>query len=632
MGIYVRTSIEKENTSIGQQKELGIKFCRKNKYDYQVYEDIGKSGYKIEDENDPFKNRQGLLKLITDIENKIIDKVWVYEHSRLSRNEYSSFVLFRIFEKYNITVYENDKKFDFNNPQNKMIQGILTQISQYERHLITSRTTRGVHDTINRGIRGYSQFYGYKKGGIKDDGYMKWIPVESEIEKIRFCYQRFLSGNSIYSIIEDLYKNKLTEKQRPSLTIKFSRTLQHFEYTGYSLNTDGLEIFNKFKKCEIESIKELKDKKYYVKSVSFPVKIVSIENWIKVVEKLQVHKKVYKDKMRRTDTEIFTGIIQCPYCEMRYYYTNDKNHFYYKHFPKKLCKQLPKSFRIEKMNNLVEVFFFYFYLVYDDTKRLIEESQKIIKLNLSEIKEKIKTIETDNKKYDKQIENLQSIYEGSTDKEFLKLTLKKENDLNIKRNKNIDTINILKNELEDLNKNYDEDELELTYYNVKDTVINFIENVSVEEKRMSLLKIIKNCQVFNKYLVIDTGKLLFIFDTEMSYELSYETYVQFVNDKKFKDNFFNSSKIVDNEGDLKNEVLELIMLPKNKRKNVDGKFMKNIFNYFLVRQLDDISIREYYLDIKGIDDMRIIMKKKLQSIGIDYTLTDIEKIICFFNF
>ena len=126
LGIYVRTSIDKDNTSIEQQKSLGISFSKKNKFEYQVYEDVGKSGYKIEDEENPFKDRHGLIKLIEDIEKKIVDKIWVFEHSRLSRNQYSSYILNRIFQKHNITIYENDKRFDMDNPQNQMIQGILT--------------------------------------------------------------------------------------------------------------------------------------------------------------------------------------------------------------------------------------------------------------------------------------------------------------------------------------------------------------------------------------------------------------------------------------------------------------------------------------------------------------------------
>ena len=71
-GIYVRTSIETDGTSIEQQADLGIKFCKAQGFEYEVYEDYGKSGYKIDDENDPFKNRQELTRLIDEIKSKII--------------------------------------------------------------------------------------------------------------------------------------------------------------------------------------------------------------------------------------------------------------------------------------------------------------------------------------------------------------------------------------------------------------------------------------------------------------------------------------------------------------------------------------------------------------------------------
>jgi DNA invertase Pin-like site-specific DNA recombinase len=633
MGIYVRTSVETDGTSIEQQKKIGVNFCKSNKFEYQIYEDIGKSGFKIEDEENPFKNRQGLTRLIDDIEKKIIDKVWVYEHSRLSRNQQSSFILNRIFQKHNITVYEKDKQFDMNDPQNQMIQGILTQISQYERHLITNRTTRGVHDYINRGIRVYNNIYGYKKDGINDDGYVKWIPVKSEIENIRYSYQEYLKGKSINIIVTEIYK-KLTGKERSTKVNKWTRILRHFENTGYSLNTEGLEILNKFKKFEIDNIEELNNPKYYTKSIHYPINIVSIKNWIKVVDKLQKNKIVYKDKMRRTDTEMMTGIVQCPYCELRYYYSNDKNYRYYKHYPKSSCGQRPKSLGIEKLNKLSEVFFFYFYLVYDDTKNLIEESQKILKLNSFEIKDKIKTVETENRKIERQIDRFQNIYEETNDKELLKLTLKKESELNIKLENNKIVATKLKTELEELNKKYNQDELELTYFNVKETVIKFFEKMTVEEKRMSLVKIIKNCQLFNKYIVFDTGKLLFIFNIKEEYNLTDNVYNKFKRDITYKDNFLNSSKVVDDEGYLSNQLLEFIVKSKKEMKEkyttkqID-KFSQNVVNYFISRVLGDISIDEYYLTDKDDVEIKSIMKKKLNELSIKYDLSNIEKIISF---
>jgi hypothetical protein len=64
-----------------------------------------------------------------------------------------------------------------------------------------ARTTRGLHDSINRGIRSYSDFYGYKKDGKTNDGYVKWVPIKSEIENIKYSYKRILEGSTIKMII-----------------------------------------------------------------------------------------------------------------------------------------------------------------------------------------------------------------------------------------------------------------------------------------------------------------------------------------------------------------------------------------------------------------------------------------------
>ena len=41
IGIYCRVSTDrqKDNTSIDEQKRLGIEFCKKRKFDYEIYSD-----------------------------------------------------------------------------------------------------------------------------------------------------------------------------------------------------------------------------------------------------------------------------------------------------------------------------------------------------------------------------------------------------------------------------------------------------------------------------------------------------------------------------------------------------------------------------------------------------------------
>jgi site-specific DNA recombinase len=154
LGIYCRTSSEKagETSTISQQRTIGLKFAEQNKLELSLYEDEGKSGYTISDDDlDPFNNRPDFTRLINDIKAKKIDKVWVWEISRLSRNEYASAFIFNVFAKYNIKLFINQEEYDLTNPQNKLNRVILGAIAEYERHLIVNRTTRGAKEQFAKG-------------------------------------------------------------------------------------------------------------------------------------------------------------------------------------------------------------------------------------------------------------------------------------------------------------------------------------------------------------------------------------------------------------------------------------------------------------------------------------------------
>jgi len=643
LGIYVRTSVDSDSTSIEQQKEEGVKFCEKMKFGTpNFYEDVGISGFDV-DKNNPFKKLSGLKKLLDDIENRIVDKVWMWEHSRSSRDKFLSYYSNEIFKKYKIIIYEKGKEIDLNIPETEFLQDILTGYSILERNKIVERTRRGVYYSINNGIRGFRELYGYKKNGKDEKGYTIWIPVDSEIKKIRYLYEKYLEGNSINSIVIDLFK-KVSRNQLRDLSRRWSVIIRKFVYTGYNMTTEGLELYNKFKKGEINSIKELNNKKYYVKSVQFPIELVSIDDWINIIEKLQSNSHIYKNNNRRREnSEIITGIVQCPYCELKYYCIDDKGYLYYKHYSNKGCKQKPKSVKVDKLNNLFEVFFFYFYLVYDDTKVLIEESQKLIKINQSEIKEKIKKIDSENKEINEQINNFKSIYKNTKDIKKLDLIIEKEIELKNEKEINNNSLSQLKYELEELQNKFDKDKLELTYYDVKETVVNFFEKLNNEEKRLLLIKIIKYCQLFGKYIVIDTGKLLFVFNIDKENILPEVIYNKFKKDKHFKDNFLNSSNVIDNEGDFTEKIWELIgtgvnskdyrsfektLQKKYTQKQIDNS-VTSLVNHILIRKLSDIVINEYYLKHSLVFDLKTIMEQRLDRLGIKYDLSGIEKIISF---
>ena len=82
VGIYCRVSSKKQedNESLGAQKNRGIRFCKSNGYDYKVYEEVV-SGTVIGNKRDAFSE------LESDLYNKKVDGIWLYDWDRMMREE-----------------------------------------------------------------------------------------------------------------------------------------------------------------------------------------------------------------------------------------------------------------------------------------------------------------------------------------------------------------------------------------------------------------------------------------------------------------------------------------------------------------------------------------------------------------
>jgi hypothetical protein len=287
--------------------------------------------------------------------------------------------------------------------------------------------------------------------------------------------------------------------------------------------------------------------------------------------------------------------------------------------------------KVEILDGIFSVFYFYFYLVFDDTKNLIKENQKIIKINLMEIREKIKAVETDNRKIDKQIDNIQSVFENETDKQLLKLSFVKENNLNIKKEKNTDVLNKLKAELDGLNKKYNADELTLTYYSVEQNIIDFFEKMAVNEKRAALIRIIKNCNLFQNYLLIEAESILFVFNINDKLSLPQSVYNRFKTDKHFRTNFLYSGELFDKHGNFQADIQELLDMPISEARKKYSQdqillLQNKVLHWLVSRRMENIVINEYNL-FQNASKKHI--EKVFIKIGIKYDITDIDKIISF---
>ena len=598
--IYCRTS-GGDDDSIERQERLGKEFCEKNGFEPAVYEDFNKTGTKP-DVLRPFKNRPQMEKLVNDIRSGTIDKIWILDFTRMVRHE-SNMLWVDLFVDFNITFFDDGKTVDLSDDDVRMMYGFKGTLNKREAAGIKKRINRGRTDALNKGIRGVPALRGYKKSGHKitsltngkEKAYTNWVPVESELDKIKSIFENFLNGASMASIANTLSEG-LSVKQRRNLVSRHRSIMEKHLYTGFDLNEQGREIRKKFRSHKINSLQELLDTKYWVKSQTFPVELISIEDWVRASEKLRINSNEYTEKERRKVDTIYlaTGLISCPYCNDKFHWKNNNNSIVYNHRSNRDCSQSPKSIKIKRLNDLFNFFYFYYYSLYDDTKKLIADSQQAIKDNQQDLKEKLKGLEKDNKSLDKQINNFSLAYEKTNNPDTLLTLIEEKNKLSARKEKSDIAINELQRELEALNNKFHQNSLELTYYDLKEKIVNFFEVFSEAEKRNALVKIINRCQLFKNWLLIDTGSLLFIFDINESYELKKETYEKFKNSDSFKDNFFDSVE----------------------RPEISNVFKTLLMDYFM----ED-------LPLNANDGSMDYMSKQLSESNIDYPIYDKVKVI-----
>ena len=564
LAIYARTSPHSDgnmSTSIEQQIQAGIDFANDKTLEYRVYKDVHISGYKIEEDEDkdPFDNRPSFTKLINDIKAGQIKSLYVWEQSRISRNQYAFFFIYKILLKYNITLYIKDREFDLSDPQQKMMMGVMSSMAEYERWLIVDRTTRGSHDSINNGKRAHARFYGYKIIGRSEDKkhHTLWAPVQSEIDTLKYCYEQYLGGKSLRTIAFSLINNVATNdddiQKEIRRTTKLARFLKHAEYTSYSLNMNGLEILHKFERNELQTLSSLSDiNKYWVKNESYTVQIISIPDWIRAREQLQVairYRQNAEPRKRQADKSLGTGLIQCSVCkEYYYYYTvhymnrvgtkkgtiSDFTYYYHKKLMNNtMCSNRPKSINLENTDVILDIFMFYFMLVFDNSREIIKEALKQNKIEQEKLHDSIKSLENDIKHMDIQRAKLNTAMEESDSPKAITIIAEQIADIKDRICKAENKKVIMLADLEEISKRYEATELERTYLSLKDKVVDYFEKYSNTSKRNEINKVAKELTLYGQTLLISTGSTIFLLDVKEKYNFPDDIYAKLKDDTSF---------------------------------------------------------------------------------------------------
>lgn len=198
--IYTRVSTdaqEENGTSLGTQKDLGIKKADELGFSYKVWNEGGASS-NYED----FQNRPVLLSLLQEIEEGKVQHLWVYNNDRLSRNDMTQHTIRLALQKHGVTLYTQSGQYDLNNPNDKLIKTILDGIAQFDNALRAERTRLGKLNRVKQG---------YWMGGPPPFGYKienkKLVLHPEESKWVKKIYEWYSDHKSVQWIKGELDKN-----------------------------------------------------------------------------------------------------------------------------------------------------------------------------------------------------------------------------------------------------------------------------------------------------------------------------------------------------------------------------------------------------------------------------------------
>jgi DNA invertase Pin-like site-specific DNA recombinase len=226
--IYTRVSTsvqELEGTSISTQQELGIKKSVELGLKYKIWDEGGQSSNK-----DDLTNRPVLTRLLEEVKTGDIKHLFVFNTDRLSRNEQTwSFIRLRLVQN-DVRLYTSNGFYNLNNQLDKMMLGILSEISSYDNYLRTERTRLGKFKKIKQG---------FWMGGPTPFGYQvvekKLVPNEDESKWVKFIFESYKDGKTIRHIKNELLRNGvLTRRGNSVWTLgSIEKLLTNSHYGGF---------------------------------------------------------------------------------------------------------------------------------------------------------------------------------------------------------------------------------------------------------------------------------------------------------------------------------------------------------------------------------------------------------------
>ncbi|AQR95515.1 recombinase family protein [Clostridium saccharoperbutylacetonicum] len=348
IAIYSRKSVfTGKGESVENQIELCKNYCEnylKDKdFEYIIYEDEGFSGKNT--------NRPRFKELLEDIKSKKIDILICYRLDRISRNVADFSTTLELLQSNNCDFISIKEQFDTSTPMGRAMIYIASVFAQLERETIAERVKDNMVQMAKLGkwlggqlpLGFESKKVNYMNEEMKEKYFSKLIPINEELDIVKFIYDTYLLKNSIREVTKELnlknYKSKnggnfdLMQVKR---VLRNPLYVQSNENTHKYLNNINYNVFGNPNGNGYLTYNKKTDKDNLIVAVAAHKGIISSTDWLFIQSKLDSNRDKSSSKSGTGNSNtLFSTILKCGKCGasmvIKYNSKNKdgKNYIYY---------------------------------------------------------------------------------------------------------------------------------------------------------------------------------------------------------------------------------------------------------------------------------------------------------------
>ncbi len=313
ISIYTRVSTKGQidNFSIKDQIQKGMKYINSNNIDVKyiiIWREEGKSGddFSVNEDMTEVLSRELLRQIMVLIDEGFVDKLWINDMSRLSRNDSVSNYLKLKFHSNSVLLVIDNNIYDFDNLNDKLMYGIFSVFNEYENNLRYSKSVSGKISKLK--INGWI-------GGKPNYGFQivhgRLVPHENESTIIRQIFKWYgIEERSISYIQNELLRLNIQSPR--GNTIWNSTSIRNILHNEVYIGKQDFEI----RQLKGKSKKYCNEKgKLFKYTVQLEDKIIDEFTWKIVSDR---HKIYLKQRMtetnQRTHQYLLSGLLYCSGC------------------------------------------------------------------------------------------------------------------------------------------------------------------------------------------------------------------------------------------------------------------------------------------------------------------------------